>query len=71
VMTGSSRSSRAHLPSRILQRASASLVDFALLQGAFPNRTVGLTCRYSPGLRQALATCSSDHSHGVPHPYSA
>jgi len=70
-MTGSSGSSRVHLPLRILQCASASLVDFALLQGAFPNRTAGLARRSSPDLRQALATCSSDHSRGVPCPFSA
>jgi hypothetical protein len=71
AIAGPSGSSRVHLPTRVSQRTKASLVDFALLQGAFPNRTAGLTCRYSSSLRRTLATCSADHSHGVPRPYSA
>jgi hypothetical protein len=56
---------------RISQCAYASLVDFALLQGAFPNRTAKLACRYIPDLRRALATCSLGHSLGVLCPSSA
>jgi hypothetical protein len=55
----------------VSQHADASLVDFALLQGAFPNRTAGLACRYSPGSRQTLTTCSSGHSPEVWCPFSA
>jgi hypothetical protein len=55
AIAGSSGFSRIHLPTRILQCASASLVDFALLQGAFPNRTAGLAQHYSSDLRRTLA----------------
>jgi len=53
---------------RILQCANASLVDFVLLQGAFPSRTAEVALRYSPGLHRALASSSFSHSHGVLSP---
>jgi len=53
---------------RISQCASASLVDFALLQGAFPNRTAGLASGYSLDLRRALTCCSASYSHEVLSP---
>jgi hypothetical protein len=56
---------------RISQCANASLVDFALLQGAFPNRTAGLASDCSLDLRRALACDSASYSHGVLPPSSA